>query len=263
MCTHSRNAAASHRGTDRAPAALRVQLAEEGAIPAGGVHTKHIRTGEPLLLSAEELRHLLVFTMADIAEQYAGWYDEVFDYPANGAIFAPGAAASTEGHRPAALWPGACKPGLWVSHVSRLGRAVASMPHTAEAPLPPVFERCSRVLDAADELAARDIYCDIVNSGGAGRESIPALRRVCELNPFVGEPRTVLAQCLLATGDYVGAEQEAAQALRLHCAWGTSWDKRMRWGGWVSWTRVLHNKAVERSPWPESAWGAVNLGLVR
>ena len=57
--------------------------------------TQHIRSGEPVRLSAEEVRHLLVFTMADIAEQYAGWYDEVFDYPAGGAIFAPGAAAST------------------------------------------------------------------------------------------------------------------------------------------------------------------------
>ena len=73
----------------------------------------------------------------------------------------------------------------------------------------------------------------------------------------------MLAQCLLAEGDFDGAAAAAAEALRLHCAWGTSWDKRMRWGGWVSWTRVLLAKATERSPWPASAWETVNLGLVR
>ena len=102
-----------------------------------------------------------------------------------------------------------------------------------------------------------------MNRGAAGDGSVSALQEVCALNPFVGEPRTVLAQCLLVRGDYDGAADAAAEALRLHCAWGTSWDKRMRWGGWVSWTRVLLAKAQERSPWPESAWGAVNLGLVR
>lgn len=134
-------------------------LAEAGAIPADGIATRHIRTGEEVRLSADETRSLLVFTMADIAEQYAGWYDEVFDYPANGAIFAPGAAVSTSGHQPAALWPGACRPGLWVSHVSRLGRAVASLP--SSHPLPPVLEECSAVLQPEEELRARDLYCQV------------------------------------------------------------------------------------------------------
>ena len=88
-----------------------------------------------------------------------GWYDEVFNYPKGGAIFAPGAAMSTQGHRPAALWPGECKPGLWLSHVSRIARAVASVTPTDAMPLPPVFNGCSTVLDPGDELRARDLYC--------------------------------------------------------------------------------------------------------
>ncbi|KAL1522598.1 hypothetical protein AB1Y20_017581 [Prymnesium parvum] len=239
------------------------ELAERGVIPPEGMQTRHIRSGDAVSLSAAELRHLLVFTMADIAEQYAGWYDDVFDYPARGAIFAPGASLTAAGHRPAALWPGGCKPGLWVSHVSRLGRAVASHPHADGCPLPPVFARCSRVITPEEELEARDAYCRVVSDGEPSDENVRTLRHAAALNPFVGEPRTVLAQCLLARGDFDAAAAEAAEAMRLHCAWGTSWDKRMRWGGWIAWTRVLHNKATERSPWPESAWGAVNLGLVR
>lgn len=244
-------------------------LAEAGSIPAAGLSPTHIHTGEPVVMTRGDLRHLLVFTMADIAEQYAGWYDEVFDYPNGGAIFAPGAAATTDGHRPSALWPGACKPGLWVSHVSRLARAVASCPadEADGAPLPPLFEGCTRVLAPADELKARDLYMDVVNhvSGddAAPADAVRALEEAARLNPFVAEPRTVLAQCHLAAGDHARAEAAAVEALRLHVSWGTSWDKRMRWAGWVAWTRVLLNRAQAREPWPQSAWQVVNLGLVR
>jgi len=250
-------------------------LAEEGKIPAEGMTVAHIKTGEEVHLSAAELRHLLVFTMADIAEQYAGWYDEVFDYPRSGAIFAKGAATSTVGHEPAALWPGACRPGLWVSHVGRLACAVASLPPSVDlggAPLPPVFQNCSdsNWLTPENELRARDLYVSVTNQalGGpspsnARADATAKLREAHRLNPHVGEPLTVLAQCLLADGDFEGGEAAAASALELHCAWGTSWDKRMRWAGWLAWTRVLLGRAREREPWPSSAWAAVNLGLVR
>lgn len=245
-------------------------LAEDGAVPPDGMRVAHIRTGEEVALSALELRHLLVFTMADIAEQYAGWYDEVFDYPRAGAIFAKGAAGSSAGHEPAALWPGACRPGLWVSHVARLARAAAAAP-AGGAPLPPVLAGCTATLEPAAELEARDLYVRVTNGALGGERPGPAqraaaadaLRAAHALNPHVGEPLTVLAQCLLADGDFGGAEAAAAAALELHAGWGTAWDKRMRWAGWLAWTRVLLGRARGREPWPASAWAAVNLGLVR
>lgn len=325
------------------------ELAESGRVPEEGLTTRHIRTGEDVHLSRAELRHLLVFTMADISEQvracamcacvchvcvcpcvracvcactvrarsavhshvaarrtlcarararltratpqprnpararargascaglcapqYAGWYDEVFDYPRGGAIFAPGASRTTQGHRPGALWPGACKPGLWVSHVGRLALAARSAGAEVEgAPLPPVFDGCSRTLTPEAELRARDLYVSVVNdtavtdSPSSRAAAVDALTDASELNPFVGEPLTVLAQCRLADGRFEEAERAAAAALELHAMWGTSWDKRMRWAGWVAWTRVLLGRAREREPWPQSSWAAVNLGLVR
>jgi hypothetical protein len=244
-------------------------LAEDGRVPADGLRTQHIRTGEPVHLSASECRDLLVFTMADIAEQYAGWYDEVFQVqrPRGGAIFKKGASRSTEGHDAAALWPGACRPGLWVSHVQRLARAAATAP--GGTPLPPVLVG-GGVLTEAAELGARDLYVEATSgglgggSGAAGRAEVAArLAEAHALNPWVGEPLTVLAQCQLAAGDFEAAEDSAARALALHASWGTSWDKRMRWAGWLAWTRVLLQRARDREPWPTSAWAAVNLGLVR
>lgn len=105
---------------------------------------------------------------------------------------------------------------------------------------------------------------DGAGSGAAARGDAAArLRDAHALNPHVGEPLTVLSQCLLADGDFGGAERAAARALELHAGWGTSWDKRMRWAGWLAWTRVLLARARAREPWPQSAWAAVNLGLVR
>ncbi|RRT37544.1 hypothetical protein B296_00045250, partial [Ensete ventricosum] len=57
-------------------------------------------------------------------------------------------------------------------------------------------------------------------------------------------------------------EAAAGKGLRLMLEWGSSWDKRMSWEGWVAWGRVLSAKAKEKT-WPRSSWGIVNLGLVR
>lgn len=56
------------------------------------------------------------------------------------------------------------------------------------------------------------------------------------------------------------AEQEAERGLTLMLEWGSPWDKRMSWEGWIAWARVLSLKAKEKS-WPQSAWGVLSLGL--
>lgn len=88
------------------------------------------------------------------------------------------------------------------------------------------------------------------------------LAKACELNPFIGEPRVVLTQIYNSQGRYDEADKEAEIGLRLMLEWGTTWDKRMSWEGWIAWTRVLLMKAKEKS-WPHTSWGILNLGLVK
>ncbi|CAM8935370.1 unnamed protein product [Rhodiola kirilowii] len=54
----------------------------------------------------------------------------------------------------------------------------------------------------------------------------------------------------------------AQEGLKLMLEWGSPWDKRMSWEGWVSWSRVLLMKAREKA-WPNHARGILKLGLVR
>lgn len=130
--------------------------------------------------------------------------------------------------------------------------------------IPPVFENCTRVLDAEDQILARELYwegvCEVSKRGLEGAEE--SLRKCIEKNPFVGEPHVVLGQICLIKGRFEEAEEEAETGLRLILEWGSPWDKRMSWEGWIAWTRVLVMKAKEKS-WPDNGFGILNLGLVR
>ncbi|KAL8118724.1 hypothetical protein AgCh_016291 [Apium graveolens] len=61
---------------------------------------------------------------------------------------------------------------------------------------------------------------------------------------------------------YEEAEKEAEKGLTLLLEWGSPWDKRMSWEGWIAWARVLLMKAKKKS-WPQTSWCILNLGLVR
>ncbi|KAH9308377.1 hypothetical protein KI387_036288, partial [Taxus chinensis] len=88
------------------------------------------------------------------------------------------------------------------------------------------------------------------------------LVKSCELNPFAREPHVVLAQIYISfPRKYEEGEKEAESALNLMLEWGTNWEKRMSWEGWIAWTRVLVMKAKEKS-WPHTSWGILNLGLL-
>ncbi|MQL93785.1 hypothetical protein Taro_026441 [Colocasia esculenta] len=250
-------------------------------LPADGVTARHIKTGEPVAVSRRMVAVFLLMTMADFSDQIFGFQDALFDNVDGRLEFS--------GNNPTALWPGDGKPGLWVNSASRMGAIYALIAReeeiyqeerkkAGEEPalerdedielvIPPVFEGCTRVLDAGDQIAARDMYWEAVCGGGrGGAEALDRaeglLRGCVERNPFVGEPRLVLAQVYLGQGRWEEAAAEAEEGLRLLLEWGSCWDKRMAWEGWVAWGRVLLMKARERS-WPETAWGVLNLGLVR
>ncbi|GAB2275329.1 hypothetical protein Dimus_010092 [Dionaea muscipula] len=251
-------------------------------VPEEGVVVKHIKTGEGVRVSRRVIAVFVMMTMADFSDQLFGFQDLLFE---NG----DGRLEFT-GNNFSALWPGDGKPGLWMNSISRMG-AVYSLIIREEAifieerrraggaevdedrdegtelVVPPVFEGCTRVLGAAEQVEARDLYWEAVTAcggGGGGLEmrAEELLLRSIEKNPFVGEPHVVLGQLYLGQGRFEEAERKAERGVTLILEWGSPWDKRMSWEGWVAWGRVLLMKAKERS-WPHTSWGIVNLGLVR
>lgn len=245
---------------------------------------KHIKTGEDVPVSRRVVAVFLMMTMADFSDQLFGFQDALFDN-SNGRL-------EFSGNNFMALWPGDGKPGLWVNSISRMGAiyslivreeeifmeerkkggdredgtVVCDRDEDIELVIPPVFEKCTRVLDAGEQIEARELYwegvCDMSKRGLGLEGAEEVLRRSVEKNPFVGEPHVVLGQICLGQGRYEEAEREAERGLTLLLEWGSPWDKRMSWEGWIAWARVLLMKAKEKS-WPQTSWGILNLGLVR
>ncbi|KAM6566609.1 hypothetical protein CsatA_025737 [Cannabis sativa] len=252
-----------------------------GIVPAPGVVVKHIKTGEDVLVSRRLVAIFLLTTMADFSDQLFSFQDCLFEN-------FDGKLAFKGNDVPAGLWPGDGRPGLWMSSISRMGALYNLLVREEEIfgeerkrgsgekvddedrdgdlelVIPPVFENCTRVLDAGEQIKARDLYWEAVcDMSKRGLERVEELLLGCiEKNPFVGEPHVVLAQHYMSHGRFEEAENEAQKGLTLILEWGSPWDKRMSWEGWIAWGRVLLMKAKERS-WPQNAWGILNLGLVR
>ncbi|KAG6625757.1 hypothetical protein I3843_15G000500 [Carya illinoinensis] len=251
----------------------------QALLPADGITVKHIKTGEDVLLSRRVVAVFLLMTMADFGDQIFGFQDSLFDNFDGRLNFS--------GNNYLALWPGNGKPGLWLNSVSRMGAIYNLIVREEEIlkekrkkdgdagvetdrdediglVVPPVFDNCSKVLDAEEQVAAMDLYwevvCGVSKSGLERAEEL--LLRCVQKNPFVGEPHVVLGQVYLTKGRFEEAEREAERGLTLMLEWGHPWDKRMSWEGWIAWARVLLMKAKEKS-WPQTSWGILNLGLVK
>ncbi|KQK02095.1 uncharacterized protein LOC100827583 [Brachypodium distachyon] len=251
-------------------------------LPASGITVKHIRTGEDVALSRRVAAAFLLMTMADFSDQLFDWQDRLFDNT-NGRL-------EFRGNTWTSLWPGTGKPGLWTTSISRMGALyslivreeeiyIAHRTHTTGQEgdetatrdedialvIPPVFNGCTKVLNADDQKAARDLYWEAVCSDeeAMDRHRVEELlRQTVAKNPFVGEPRLVLAQVCLNAEMYEEAQEQAEEGLKLLLEWGSSWDKRMTWEGWVSWGRAMLTKAKEKD-WPHTSFGILSLGLVK
>lgn len=251
-------------------------------IPSEGFEVKHIQDPNiEIHLTPNILKAILILTMSDFAEQFYDWQDKLFHN--TDASFAFEKRGNVQ-HSSGALFPGTGKPGLWMSCLSKMGQLARAcekseqeyqkkeIPSTSGLtrpfivmPLPPVFAEGVQLLQKENEVRARDLYWDVVTNKTEPEKNAEAkadLLQVVEWNPHVGEPRAVLAQILNSEGLHEEAIKQSQEALRLLCAWGTSWDKRISWEGWVSWTRVQHQCAVEKA-WPKTAWGVISLGLVK
>ncbi len=92
---------------------------------------------------------------------------------------------------------------------------------------------------------------------------IDTLRECITLNPYIFEPLVLLTQSYLHINDFSNARLTAENAMRLQEHWGTAWDKRLGFPAWVAWTKVLHQRAMEKLSWPTDSWEVNNLGLVK
>jgi len=242
-------------------------------VPEGGMVVQHIRTGEDIVLHRRLVAVFLLLTMADFIDQWFGFQDDLFKNYDGEFKYA--------GNEPHVLWPGHCKPGLWLTAISRMGvllnillkedvaetartSGMKAPFHDLEIPLPNIFKKCSVIFPAADLVRSRDLYWEAIHC--IEREqltntALPLLKTACELNPFAAEPFLTMAQIYLTEGEYGLAEAAATKGLTLLLDWGTNWDKRMTWEGYISFARILRNKSIEKV-WPKTAFGILNLGLV-
>ncbi|XP_062221414.1 uncharacterized protein LOC133920852 [Phragmites australis] len=252
-------------------------------LPAAGITVKHIRTGEDVALSRRVAAAFLLMTMADFSDQLFDWQDRLFDNT-NGRL-------EFRGNTWTSLWPGTGKPGLWVTSISRMGalhtlivrEEQIYLTHRAHATgqegdgstnrdedidlvIPPVFHGCTKVLNADDQKVARDLYWEAICGGDDEATDWHKVEQLLQQsiakNPFVGEPRLVLAQVYLNMERHGEAQKQAEEGLKLLLEWGSSWDKRMPWEGWVSWGRAMLIKAKEKD-WPHTSFGILSLGLVK
>lgn len=251
-------------------------------VPATGIKVKHIRTGEPVVVPRRVVAVFLLMTIADFGDQYYGYQDALYDNTDGRLEFIGNSNFYT-------LWPGNGKPGLWMNLISKMaaiytllvreeemyaeerrradghvnGIVADNRDEDIELVIPPVFERCTKILDPSEQIVARDLYWEAVNDEGSKKEKGEEMLLKCiEKNPFVGEPHVLLSQFYLSRGRFEEGEREAEKGLSLLLEWGCPWDKRISWEGWVSWGRVLLSKAKERS-WPHTSWGIISLGLVK
>jgi hypothetical protein len=93
--------------------------------------------------------------------------------------------------------------------------------------------------------------------------TIDTLNKCISLNPYIFEPLVLLTQSYLLMNDFSNALRTAENAMCLQNYWGTAWDKRLGFPAWVAWTKVLHQRAMEKLSWPTNSWEVNNFGLVK
>ena len=233
--------------------ALAGQIEPDGSMPLSR------NDGGRVTLPARTVAAFLIVSMADTIEQWSSWQDDVYSrFPM------PNDQRPQAVHWAASLWPGPMRPsGRMLHQINRLGLALQHPALKSLLPMPPVFDHCTQTLSAADDAAGAALYWSVV------QQDVPlvdldvatgVLEQAVRHNPWVGEPRMVLAQLYLSAGRAEDAAQAAEGALAAFCAWGNSWDKRVAWEAWVAWTRILRQSA-QKGTWPARLDKLNNLAL--
>ncbi len=232
-----------------------IALLQRDDIPADGLVLTDT-DGEYFPLDRRQVAIFLAVTLADLAEQWFAWQDHVMaGYP----HVTSGRPAG--GDWSMVVWPGPMRPSM--TNWSLLSRLARHMPALG-LPVPPIFNLCTAELSPEDEARAVALYWEAASSQTrpASRDLVAKLLEAAiEHNPWAAEPRLTLAQLCLMDRQFQRAEDQAKRGLELLCQWGTPWDKRIPWAGWIAWARVLLQNACNRT-WPETIRQHNNLGMV-
>ncbi len=215
--------------------------------------------GARISLTPRQVAAFIVVSAADVAEQWHSWQDEIFaGYPYQ-------TRRETASLWAASMWPGPLKPPANILNMlSRLLQPLSTMTSGTGIPVPPAFGACTVALSPADEAAAAALYWQVVSRSHPLTEMATArhlLDSAIAHNPWVAEPRLLAAQLALTAQDYDAAQAHAEAGLAALQAWGTAWDKRIDWAGWMAWARILLQNARARQ-WPATLGGLNGLGLV-
>jgi hypothetical protein len=115
------------------------------------------------------------------------------------------------------------------------------------------------------QVVLNDPTISMSSTSGASNiySTIDTLNKCISLNPYIFEPLVLLTQSYLLMNDFSNALRTAENAMCLQNYWGTAWDKRLGFPAWVAWTKVLHQRAMEKLSWPTNSWEVNNFGLVK
>eukprot|EP00808_Paulinella_micropora_P013984 g13842.t1 len=235
-------------------------------VPKEGYTVKDIRTGKDLHLSRRIVCIYLLFHVADWAEQFTSWQDKLFRLDRSKGDYVKPFLEIIDGmfdENPGTLWPGDGRPGLIVSFLSQVCKIIKE----CEEPdlVPPCFENSTKVLAPIDEKVARDAYWEVMTQLTEPEDTKQALEKLklaTEKNPYVGEPFAMLAQVYMREKRWDEAAKACEKAMHVFAVWGTAWDKRISFDGWVSWIRTMHLQATKHT-WPSTSMGMISIGLVQ
>jgi len=226
-----------------------------GKIPQQGLVVKNIATGEDVQLSAYLIGVFVITTIADFSDQRFSWQDDLLGNH--------DASMTYIDNDPGVLWPGDGRPGLWMSWSNRLATILKNS-NIPNIHLPPIFNHFQGSLLEENEIKARDLYWKVIVEHRASSEAENAeklLKQVITLNPFVGEPHVILSQIYIQKKEFQKAEEHSQEGLKLIQIWGSAWDKRISWEGWIAWCKVIILNAKSKT-WPTSSSGIISLGLI-
>jgi len=71
-------------------------------------------------------------------------------------------------------------------------------------------------------------------------EIFSLLVQASKYNPYVGEPYILKAQLLCQDGQWEECKDAAKEGLKWLQLWGTNWDKRVAYEGWICWARCVY-----------------------